>query len=97
MLPFVSISSTIEICCAIIAASIPPTKVFVDRLFPNLISSTRQGTSYWQQRQLGSIELGSNRDRHRRNPTGNMTDNSKLPLESKSVNPNGLLLVPKQG
>ncbi|KAJ5454179.1 uncharacterized protein N7458_005135 [Penicillium daleae] len=43
---FVSISSTVEICCAIIAASIPPTKVFVDRLFPNLISSTRQGTSY---------------------------------------------------
>lgn len=80
---FVSISSTIEICCAIIAASIPPTKVFVDRCFPNLISSTRQGTSYWQQRQLGSIELGSNRDRRRRNPTDNMTDGSRLRSESK--------------
>jgi hypothetical protein len=81
---FVSIASTIEICCAIIAASIPPTKVFVDRLFPNLISSTRQGTRYWQQRPLGSVELSSNTNPRRHNPTGNMTDSARLHTESKS-------------
>jgi hypothetical protein len=80
---FVSISSTIEICCAIIAASIPPTKVFVDQLFPNLISSTRQGTSYWQQRYLGSIELGSNRGHYRGNPIENVTDSTRPRPESK--------------